>query len=93
MKKGMEFWMAHLAAVKLEAISASAYARRHGISVTALYYYWQHKQKLKAEVSERQEIKFLALHIAAQSPYLCTLVLPSGLHLEKEKDKPPCLLP
>lgn len=93
MKKGTEFWMAHVAAVKLEAILASAYARRHGISVTALYYYWQHKLKSKAEVNERQEIKFLALHIAAQSPYLYTLVLPSGLHLEKEKDKPPCLLP
>ena len=93
MKKGMEFWMAHVAAVKLEAISASAYVRRHGISVTALYYYWRHTLKSKTEVSKRQKIKFLALHIAAQSPYLYTLVLPSGLHLKKEKDKPPCLLP
>lgn len=81
MKKGTEFWMAHVAAVKLEAISASAYARRHGISVAALYY-WQHKLKSKAEVGEGQKSKFLAQHIAAQSPCLCTLVLPSGLYLE-----------
>ena len=44
MKMGAEFWVAHVAAVKLEAISASEYARRHGLSVTALYY-WQHKLK------------------------------------------------
>ncbi|HEY4696788.1 MAG TPA: hypothetical protein VIH29_02100 [Gallionella sp.] len=82
MKMGAEFWVAHVAAVKLEAISASEYARRHGLSVTALYY-WQHKLKSKAEVSEAgQESKFMALRIAVQRPNLCTLVLPSGLHLE-----------
>lgn len=82
MKMGTEFWMAHVAAVKLEAISASAYARQHGLSVAALYY-WQRKLKSKAEVSGAgQESKFVALHVAAQRPCLCTLVLPSGLHLE-----------
>ncbi len=82
MTMGTEFWVAHVAAVKLEAISASEYARRHGISVTALYY-WQRKLKLNAEASEAgQESKFVALRIAAQRPCLCTLVLPSGMHLE-----------
>ena len=82
MKMGTEFWVAHVAAVKLEAISASEYARRHGLSVTALYY-WQHKLKSKACASEAgQESKFVALRVAAQRPNLCTLVLPSGLHLE-----------
>lgn len=33
MKMGTEFWVAHVAAVKLEAISASEYARRRGLSV------------------------------------------------------------
>lgn len=79
MKMGTEFWMAHVAAVKVEAISASAYARRHGLSVAALYYW----QRTKAEVNGAgQKSKFLALHVAAQHPCLCTLVLPSGLHLE-----------
>ena len=68
MKMGTEFWMAHVAAVKLEAISASAYARRHRLSVAALYY-WQRKLKSKAEVNGAgQESKFVALHVAAQHP-------------------------
>ena len=79
---GTEFWMAQVATVKLEAISASAYARRHGLSVAALYY-WQRKLKVNAEEIEAgQESKFVALRVAAQRPCLCTLVLPSGLHLE-----------
>ena len=82
MEMGAEFWAAHVAAAKLEAISASAYAKRHGISVTALYY-WQRKLKLNAGASdEGKNGKFVALRVAAQRPCLCTLVLPSGLHLE-----------
>jgi transposase-like protein len=49
MKMGMEFWMGHVAAAKLEAISASEYSRRHGISVAALYY-WQ--RKLRAATAD-----------------------------------------
>jgi hypothetical protein len=75
---GTEYWVAHVAAVKLEAVSASEYASRHGLSVTALYY-WQ--RKLKANEGG-QESKFVALCVAAQRPSPCTLVLPSGLHLE-----------
>jgi hypothetical protein len=44
-KMGAEFWEGHVAAAKRETISASEYARRHDISVAALYY-WQHKLKL-----------------------------------------------
>lgn len=40
MKMGMEFWTQHVAAARLQATSASDYAKQHGISVTALYY-WQ----------------------------------------------------
>lgn len=82
MKMGAECWVAHVAAVKLEAISASAYARRHGLSVAALYY-WQRKLIANAGLSEaRQESKFVALRVADQRPCPCTLVLPSGLHLQ-----------
>ncbi len=79
MKNRTEFWTAHVAAVKREAISASAYARRHNLSIAALYY-WQRKEKSNAGVSDAS--KFVALRITEQRPCLCTLVLPSGLHLE-----------
>ena len=82
MKTGTEFWAAHVAAVKLEVISASEYARRHGLSVAALYY-WQRKLKANTGVSEAgQESKFVALRVAAQRSSPCTMVLPSGLQLE-----------
>jgi len=42
MKMGAEFWVEHVAAAVLETIPASEYARRHGLSVPALYY-WQRK--------------------------------------------------
>ena len=69
MKMGTEFWMGHVAAAKLEAISASEYSRRHGISVAALYY-WQRKLRTAdthQEVSKRAKTvhpsKFVALHV------------------------------
>lgn len=79
---GTEFWMAHVAAAKLEAISASEYARRHGLSVAALYY-WQRKLKSNDKKGETgQASKFVALRVADQSSCPCTLVFPSGLQLE-----------
>jgi len=93
MKMGTEFWEGHVAASKLETISASEYARRHGISVAALYY-WQHKLK-SASASTAKKVsklakpahasKFVALRvwdkvIAPSCP--CTLVLSSDLRLE-----------
>ena len=82
MKMGAEFWAAHVAAAKLETISASEYARRHGLSVAALYY-WQHKLKLNAGAGGAgRESKFVALRVAAPCSCSCTLVMPSGLHLE-----------
>lgn len=82
MKNRTEFWTAHVTAVKCEAISASAYAKRHSLSIAALYY-WQRKLKSNAGVSNAgQDSKFVALRVAEQCPFLCTLVLQSGLHLE-----------
>ncbi len=96
MKMGTEFWVGHVAAAKLEAISASEYARRHGISVAALYY-WQHKLRA-ATADTSKEItklarpthasKFVALRVLDKvvvpscPSCLCTLVLPSDLRLE-----------
>jgi len=94
MKMGAEFWVDHVAAATLETISASEYARRHGISVAALYY-WQHKLKaatvgLPKEVSTHAKAArvstFVALRVtdtvAVQQHSLCALVLPSDMRLE-----------
>ena len=93
MKMGMEFWVCHVAAAKLETISASEYARRHGISVAALYY-WQHKlksasastaqkaAKLAKPAHASQFVELSVLDKVAAPSCLCTLVLPSGLRLE-----------
>jgi transposase-like protein len=87
MKAGTEFWMAHVAAARLEAISASEYARRHGISVTALYY-WQ--RKLSGNVDPPPQAgKFVKLRIADTRQNNFTLALPSGLRLEMSSLPPP----
>ena len=66
MKMGTEFWAAHVAPAKLQAASASDYAKRKGVSVTALYY-WQRKLKALTpgicDESSRAG-KFVALRVA-----------------------------
>ena len=47
MKKGLAFWSEHVAAIKQEGISTSAYAKRHDIALKSLYY-WQRKVRLAA---------------------------------------------
>jgi len=84
MKMGMEFWTQHVAAARLQAASARGYARQHGISVAALYY-WQ--RKLKATTAQsRPAGKFVALRVApaVEAPLTCscTLVLAPGMRLE-----------
>ena len=73
METGSAFWGRHVAAAKLEAISAGEYARRHGLSVSALYY-WQRKLGTLAATpqqpssssnpaSTKQSDKFVALRL------------------------------
>ena len=92
MKMGTEFWADHVAAGKRETISSSEYARRHGISVAALYY-WQRKLKTPTGTSKlvstlakpAHNNPFVALHVLDKvniSSCPCTLVLPSELRLE-----------
>ena len=82
MKKGLEFWKGHVAAARLESIPASQYARNHGLSVSALYY-WQ--QKLKSETDAcwaEPASKFVALRVAEPAAgQRCLLALPFGLQL------------
>ncbi len=84
MQMEAEFWMAHVASSQLEAIPASEYARRHGLSVKLLYY-WRRKLKKSDKTDAPLPAgKFVALRIAPGGfrPNNCTLALPSGLRLE-----------
>ena len=93
MKMGTEFWAGHVAAAKRETISASGYARRHGISVAALYY-WQRKLKPATAITPNEVSKlakpahassFVELRVLDKQvipPCQCTLVLSPDLRLE-----------
>ena len=93
MKMRTEFWESHVAAAKRETISAGEYARRHNISVAALYY-WQRKLKTATASTPKKVTKlakpahassFVELRVldnVVASPCLCTLVLSSELRLE-----------
>ena len=86
--KGSAFWMAHIAAIGREAISASAYAQQHGIEVKRLYYWLRKSRAVAATPTVRpsQSPSFVAVRVAeslgAQAPISCTLVLESGMRLE-----------
>lgn len=82
-----DFWTSHVEACRREGSAASVYARRHGLTLSSLYY-WQRKLKLAAAVNNGggPAGKFVALRVmdvAAGAPTgPCTLVLRSGLRLE-----------
>ena len=93
MKNGRNYWSEHVAAIKSQGVTASTYARRQGISVTALYY-WQRKLQLEmaahsmALATAKPQSKFVALRVndaleqMAQTSWGCTLVLGGGMRLE-----------
>ena len=70
MKKAKHDWFSHIEAIKSQRISTRAYAKRHDVSLSALYY-WQRKLKstppihTKAEplAATNQSTKFVALRI------------------------------
>ena len=83
MNERMEYWIAHVAAAKQQGISASEYARRHGLAVKTLQY-WRRKLNALNQTGESlQAGKFVALHVAPGAAHQnnCTLDLPSGLRL------------
>ena len=85
MNKGSDFWLGHVAAIRREGVSASAYAKWHGIAVKRLYY-WQRKAEAAASASATQAGAFIALRVespvGARAPNHCTLLLISGVRLE-----------
>lgn len=86
-QKGTAFWAEHVAAIKREAISTSAYAKRHKIALKSLYY-WQRKLNAGAapQVRASQPKAFVTLRVSepvvGQGQASCTLVLESGMRLE-----------
>lgn len=87
MKSSAQFWQQHARAVERGTSSTSAYAKRHGLAVSTLYYW---RAKLKATTPKVEATgsaaKFVALrvvdgaHTSRESH--CTLILPTGIRLE-----------
>ena len=81
------FWMAHVAAIRCGAISVSAYARQHGLSVKSLYG-WQRKAAAGAGAPTQTVLRssFVALRVDKPATSVdeggCTLILGSGLRVE-----------
>lgn len=84
MNKGAVCWQRHVAAIRREGISTSAYAKRHRIAVKRLYY-WQRKAAA-ATAGGIQPGTFVALRVepSIKAPALasCTVVLATGVRLE-----------
>lgn len=95
MKKVKHDWSSHIEAIRTQGISTRAYAKRHDLALSALYY-WQRKLKSVPPVQTKAEplaatkpsAKFVALRIDEPQratrpvPPHCTLVLAGGLRLE-----------
>ncbi len=91
MKATARFWQQHALAAERSSSSTSAYAKRHGLAVSTLYY-WQSKLKASMKVStptgevSPPAAKFVALRVvdAANAPRAnhCTLILSAGMRLE-----------
>lgn len=86
MKRDMQYWAAHVAAIECEGIFVSAYAKRENLSVASLYY-WQ--RKLSAATAEAPTPKpvggFMQLRVServvGRSDAACTLELAGGVRL------------
>lgn len=91
MKDARNYWSNHIAAIKTQGDSTSAYARRHKISLASLYY-WQRKLQSQAAphpvAAPKPKGKFVALRVSdaalnmAPPLWRCTLVLSGGMRLE-----------
>lgn len=89
MSKGMHYWSDHLAAIAAEGIQTKAYAKREGVSVSALYYW---RKRLKAEgstppralpVAVQPGRQFVPVQISdADARVPCSLTLAPGVRLE-----------
>jgi hypothetical protein len=97
MKNAQHYWSKHLAAIKSQGVTTSAYARQHRLALASLYY-WERKLRAAAATTAvitvaptgaaRPPSKFITLsvsdpiHQARHPGTHCTLVLAGGVHLE-----------
>ncbi len=92
MEQGMEFWLGHVAAAALDGGSVKAYAKRHGVSADALYY-WRNKNKVKSTLSAlNPSSKFVAVQVVPRPDAIgaagpapaaaCLLLFGAGMRLE-----------
>ena len=95
MKNAQHYWSKHIAAIRAQGITTSAYARQHALALASLYY-WQHKLRstrtvgvaIEPTAACRRPSKFIALTVGdpvrdvARSEMSCTLVLAGGMRLE-----------
>ncbi|MFT5962132.1 MAG: hypothetical protein ACI8WM_002469 [Burkholderiaceae bacterium] len=87
MNKKAEFWTAHVAAVKQEAISMSAYAKQQGLSVKSLYR-WQRLLQSGSDITKSVSVgpSFVAVRVAtptvAPVSSGCTVIVSSGLRID-----------
>ena len=93
MKNARDYWSNHVAAIKAQGVTASAYAKQHKLSLASLYY-WQHKLRWQsaphsvAVAAPKPQSKFVALRVRDTVPevmppsWCCTLVLAGGIRLE-----------
>lgn len=74
---GMEFWREHVTAIERDGRVSSEYARAHGLSVTALYY-WRAKLRAMNSAAETSG-KFVTVNVvpaqAVAPPSTCVLTL------------------
>jgi transposase-like protein len=93
MKNARHYWSNHVAAIKTQGVTTSAYARQHELSLASLYR-WQRKLQLEsvpysvAVATSEPKSKFVALRVSDVMPevaspsWRCTLVLTGGVRLE-----------
>jgi len=88
MSKRRQCWSDHLAAIAAEGVQTKAYAKREGLSVSALYYW---RKRLKSEgsssvvaLSAPQPVRqFVPVQLSdAQAHVPCSLILAPGVRLE-----------
>ncbi len=87
MKKDMQYWAAHIAAIECEGIFVSAYAKRENLSLASLYY-WQRKLSAAkpATTTTKPANGFMKLLVSERGvgrrDAACTLELGGGVRLE-----------
>jgi len=95
MKNAQQYWSKHIAAIKRQGTTTSAYARQHQLALASLYH-WQRRLRFtqtlgtgfeSAPASPRPS-RFIALTVSAPVHEVtrpstpCTLVLTGGMRLE-----------